>query len=331
MTPTIDNLCLGTMMFGGATDSAESRRIFDMFADAGGRFIDTADTYNDTQSEQVVGDLIQSQRDSFKIATKVGNGFNSVKHSGGLTKEWINEAIDGSLSRLKTDYVDLYYLHLEKNETPLTETLEAIGGLLAAGKIREWGFSNFRPWKIAELVRLSDEMGIKRPTYAQPYYHMLNRTAEADFLPACRHFGIKVVSYSPLARGVLTGKYKGGSAPEGSRGARGDQRIAETEMHPDTLAKADLALAFADKQSKKLSDMAVQWVLANNAINAILAGPRTASQMQSYIDSLSADYTMADEEYYSSLCNPGQLAAAGHFDPRYPLDGRHLTDGIDKA
>lgn len=331
MATTIDNLCLGTMMFGGPTDKSEARKIFDMFTDAGGGFIDTADSYTDTQSERIVGELIKTERSKFKVATKVGNHFNSVKKSGGLTKGWLNEAIDGSLSRLNTDYIDLYYLHLEKNETPLAETVEALGDLLASGKIRDWGFSNYRPWKIAELVRLSDEMGIKRPAYAQPYYHMLNRTAEADFLPACRHFGINVVSYSPLARGVLTGKYKGGIAPEGSRGARGDQRITETEMHPETLAKADLALAFAEQGSKTLADMAVQWVLANNAISAVLAGPRTSGQMQSYINSLNADYTMTDENYYSSLCNPGQMAAAGHFDPRYPLDGRHIKAEVNQS
>ncbi len=321
---TIDNVCLGTMMFGGPTDSDEAKRIFDIFDGAGGRFIDTADTYTNGRSEEITGGLIEGRRGEFMLATKVGNSYQRVAHSGGLTEKWILEAIDHSLERLRTDYVDLYYLHLEANEVPLEETLGAIRQLLEAGKIRDWGISNFRPWKIAELVRLSDAMGIKRPAWVQPYYHILNRTAEADLLPACRHFGINVVSYSPLARGVLTGKYRGGVAPDGSRGARNDQRFQEMEMLPETFAKADQAFDYVQSTQKTLADMAIQWVLANDAINAVLAGPRTADQMRGYIDALQAPYTDEDEAFLSSLCNPGQMAAAGHFDPRYPLDGRRV-------
>lgn len=180
------------------------------FSAAGGDFIDTADAYADGRSEQIVGRAIAPDRQRWRLATKVGNQLAGKPGSGGLSACWIAEALKGSLDRLGTEVIDLYYLHLDDEETPLEETVGAIGQAIDNGQIRAWGFSNFRGWKIAEMVRIADCLNVPRPVAAQPYYHALYRVAEVDFIPACVHFGIGVVPYSPLARGVLTGKYSRG-------------------------------------------------------------------------------------------------------------------------
>ena len=217
--PAVSRLCLGTMMFGNQSDEAESARILDAFLAAGGNFIDTADTYSGGVSEEFIGRNLGDRRADCVLATKVGNVVEGVQGSGGLSPGWVMQAAAMSVERLRSDVIDLYYLHADDNVTSLDETIGALGDLIAAGTVRHWGFSNFRPWKIAEMVRVADRLGVARPVACQPYYHLLNRTAEADTLPACRHFGFGVVPYSPLGRGILTGKYRDGT-PEGSSGSQ---------------------------------------------------------------------------------------------------------------
>ena len=319
--PSVSQLCLGAMMFGDRTDAAEAGRILDAFLAAGGSFIDTADSYAGGDSERMLGELLGSRRDQVVLATKVGNPVRGVENSGGLSRAWILEAARMSLERLATDRVDLYYLHLEDDETPIEETLGALGELMERGAIRSWGFSNFRPWKIAEMVRIADRLGVARPRVAQPYYHLLNRIVEADYLPACRHFGIAAVPYSPLARGVLTGKYRDGT-PEGSRAGRGDKRMGETEFFPETIALASRVADYAVETGRTAPGLAVQWVLAADTVGQVLVGPRTLDQLEGYLDAADTPYTAADEAFLSGLCIPGHTAVPGHNDPRYPLQGR---------
>ena len=322
--PAVSRLCLGTMMFGDQTDRDEAGRIVERFMAAGGTFIDTADTYADGRSETMLGALIREMRGEVFLATKVGNAVGDVAGSGGLSARWIARAAEMSLGRLGTDRIDLYYLHREDDRVPLDETVAAIGALLRSGMVAHWGFSNFRPWKIAEMVRLADGMGIARPVAAQPYYHLLNRLAEADTIPACRHFGIGVVPYSPLARGVLTGKYRVGR-PAGSRAARADQRIMETEFLPETLALAARAADYAEQRGVEPTGMALRWVLANDAVSSVLVGPKSLSQLDAYLEAAASPYAERDERFLSSLCAPGDTPVPGHHDPRYPLDGRHVS------
>ncbi|WP_457939780.1 aldo/keto reductase [Mesorhizobium sp. 10J20-29] len=322
--PGVSRLCLGTMMFGDQTEEAEASRIVESFAEAGGTFVDTADSYAGSRSETMLGLVLGGDRDRFVLATKVGNPVAGVEGSGGLSGAWVKRAASMSLDRLKTDRIDVYYLHLDDNRTPLAETIAALGELIASGMIGYWGFSNFRPWKVAEMIRVADELGVPRPVVAQPYYHMLNRTAEADTIPACRHFGIGVVPYSPLGRGVLTGKYREGT-PEGSRAMRGDKRILETEFHADTLALAAKAANFAEQRARSPSGLALQWVLANDAVSSVLIGPKTVEQLDAYVSAAHEPYDADDEAFLSALCTPGTTPVPGHQDPRYPADGRRVS------
>ncbi|MFB3135016.1 MAG: aldo/keto reductase, partial [Rhodospirillales bacterium] len=209
----VSPICLGTMMFGGATGERAAGRIVGRARDAGVNFIDTADVYSKGACERVVGKLIRRDRERWVLATKVGNTMGPDPHQKGLGRKWISRAIDASLKRLGTDYVDIYYLHLDDPETPLEETIATLGDLIRVGKVLHWGFSNFRGWRIPEMVRLAERLGVPQPVVAQPYYNALNRMPEVEILPACSHFGVGVVPYAALARGVLTGKYPPGGAP----------------------------------------------------------------------------------------------------------------------
>ena len=317
--PPVSRLCLGTMMFGGPTGEAEAVDVIAAFAEAGGTFVDTADAYAGGASERIVGRAIAGTRDRWTLATKVGNPVGG--RGGGLSAAWIAQALDASLDRLGVAAIDLYYLHLDDEETPLAETLDAMGRAIADGRVRAWGFSNFRAWKIAEMIRVADGLGVPRPVAAQPYYHALYRLAEIDYLPACAHLGIGVVPYSPLARGVLTGKYAGG-VPEGSRAGRGDARIAETEMRPDVIHAARHLGAHVEATGRRLADVALQWVLANEIVTSVLIGPRTMEQLRSYLGALGTSCGPEDEAVVDHLVPPGGVLGARYADPRYPYRGR---------
>ncbi len=193
----VSPLCLGAMMFGGATSESDSRDIIAAAQDDGVNFIDTADAYNGGESERIVGRAIGGDRDRWVLATKLANPLGDDPNSGGLSRRWVQLACEGSLKRLGTDVIDIYYLHKEDHATALEETVGALADLLRAGKIRYFGVSNYRAWRVAEICRICDGIGIDRPIVSQPYYNALNRMPETEHLPACAHFGLDVVPYSP--------------------------------------------------------------------------------------------------------------------------------------
>jgi aryl-alcohol dehydrogenase-like predicted oxidoreductase len=321
---TVSPICLGTMMFGDQTDEKEARRIIDHARDAGVNFIDTADQYCQGKSEQIVGRAIAKDRDAWVLATKGGNPVNDTHaNSQGLSRKWLLKAIDDSLERLKLDYVDIWYLHLDDYSTPLEEAVSAVADVLGQGKALYWGVSNFRGWRIAELVRLAGEAGIDRPVVCQPYYNAMNRMPEVEILPACEYYGLGVVPYSPLARGVLTGKYQPGKAPpKGSRAGRKDQRMLESEFREESLVIAQKIKQHAEAKGMTSGDYAVNWVLANPIVTSVLAGPRTLEQWKAYLGALDHGFDEDDEKLLDSLVAPGHPSTPGYSDPRYPLTGR---------
>lgn len=319
----ISPLCLGTMNFGGPTDEPTAQNIIAQARDAGVNFIDTADAYTDGNSERIVGRAIAPNRDSWILATKLANVGAPDANGQGTSRQWIMRAVDRSLARLGTDHIDIYYLHKEDHRTPLSETVRAIADLVRAGKIRYFGVSNYRAWRIAEICRLCDEMNIDRPVVSQPYYHALNRTPETEHLPACDFYGLGVVSYSPLGRGILTGKYDPDSAPPAdTRAARGDKRIAQTEMSPASLRLAREIATYAKSTGRTPIGLAVQWVLNNRFVTGIIAGPRTEAQWQDYLAALDAPFTVEDEAFIDARTAPGHHAVANFNDPAYPIEGR---------
>ena len=238
----VSTLCLGTMMFGRQTPFAEAECIVASAREHGINFIDSADSYNKGQSEIDVGKLLTGQRHYWVLASKLGNpagdGNNQVNQSH-YSRRWLIQETDAMLARLQTDYLDILYLHRDYHEENLEEAVCALGDLIHAGKLRSFGLSNFRGWRIAEVVHLCKKLGVPQPAVCQPYYNLLNRGPEVEILPACAYYGLGIVPYSPLARGVLTGKYSPGQPPaEGTRAGSGDKRILETEFREESLVIA---------------------------------------------------------------------------------------------
>jgi len=319
----VSALCLGTMMFGDQTGVDEARAIVADAHDNGVNFIDTADVYTQGASERMLGELLKESRHQWVLATKLGNTMSKRVNEGNYSRSWMMREIDASLERLQTSYVDILYLHRDFNGMDLEEPLRAIEAMLRAGKIRYWGVSNFRGWRIAEIMRIAGQLGMPGPAVCQPYYNLLNRMPEVEILPACEHFGIGVAPYSPIARGVLTGKYAPGQAPaEGTRAARGDKRITETEFREESLLIAQQLKTHAEKKGVTLAQFATAWVLAHRAVSAVIAGPRTLKQWQDYLPAVAYTPDSDDEALVDSLVRPGHPSTPGYSDPAYPLNAR---------
>lgn len=325
----VSTLCLGTMMFGDQTAIDEAGRIVAHAHDQGVNFIDTADVYSAGASETMVGALLRPFRDDWIVATKLGNvmpsGPDRRPNSGHYSRVWMLREVEASLRRLRMDHIDILYLHRDFPGMDFEETLLTLGDLVRSGKIRYWGLSNFRGWRIAEMVHGAKRLGVPGPVVCQPYYNLLNRMPEVEILPACQHHGIGAVPYSPVARGVLTGKYKPGAAPEpGSRAGRGDKRMAETEFRAESLAIAQQLRAHAEARGVTLAQFATAWVLANPAVSSVIAGPRTFEQWESYLPAVDFVPDAADEALIDRLVAPGHPSTPGYTDPAYPLVGRQV-------
>lgn len=319
----VSPICLGTMMFGGPTDEATSKRIITKAHEAGVNFIDTADAYSKGASEEVVGRAIGNNRHAWVLATKLANPMGEDPNRVGLSRRWVLQAADESLKRLGTDHIDIYYLHKEDRSTPLEETVRAMGDLIRAGKVRYFGVSNYRAWRVAEICNICDRLGIDRPAVSQPYYNAMNRMPEVEHFPACSYYGLGIVPYSPLARGVLTGKYKPDAAPDKeTRAGRNDTRMMQTEWRPESLQLAQEIKAHAEKKGITAGQFAVAWVLNSAFVSSIVAGPRTEEQWEGYTGALDYRFTAEDEALIDRLVVPGHPSTPGYNDPAYPIEGR---------
>ncbi len=322
----VSPLCLGALLFGDRTDEATAGRIVAQAREQGVNFIDTADCYVDGRSEEITGRLIRAARSDWVLATKVSSPMGAGANQRGLSRKWIMEAAEASLRRLGTDYIDLYYLHTEDYDTPLAETVRAMGDLIRQGKVRYFGVSNYRSWRIAEICRLCEQMGMARPVASQPYYNAMNRTPEVEQLPVCGYYGLGVVPYSPLARGVLTGKYAPDAPPPpDTRAARTDgigQRMIRAEWRRESLLIAREMKVRAEQLGITAGQFAVSWVLNNRFVTAVVAGPRTPAQWDGYLAALDYRFTAADEQFMDALVTPGHYSTPRFNDPDEPIEGR---------
>nr|WP_312989546.1 aldo/keto reductase [Comamonas koreensis] len=314
----VSALCLGTMMFADQTDLQEAAAIVADARAQGVNFIDTADIYSKGESERMVGQLLQGQRDDWVLATKLGNAMGSGPNQGYYSRAWMLREVEASLRRLQTDRIDILYLHRDRAGLQLQEPLYALKQLIDSGKILYWGLSNFRGWRIVEAVYTAREIGLPPPVVCQPYYNLLNRMPETDILPACAQFGIGVVPFSPIARGVLSGKYQPGmEPPKDSRAGRQDARILQTEFRPESLVIAQQVQQHAEQQGISAAQFATAWVLAHNAISSVIAGPRTLKQWQDYQPALNYQITVDDERLVNGLVSPGHPSTPGYNDPAH--------------
>jgi aryl-alcohol dehydrogenase-like predicted oxidoreductase len=311
------------MMFGGETEEPVARRIIDKAYEAGVNFIDTADVYHTGRSEEVVGRAVATRRDDWVVATKFGFPFAQGPNAQGQSRKWIWRSVDASLKRMGTDYIDILYFHRAIADLPLEESIRAVADLIRQGKVRYFGLSNFRGWRIADVVRICDSLGIDRPVASEPLYNLVDRTVEVEQLPAAAHFGLGVVSYSPLARGVLTGKYAVDAPPPAdTRAGRGDKRLQQTEWRPESLHVAQAIARHAAERGTTSVAFALAWVLRNPLVSATIAGPRTEAQWDSYLSALELDLGVEDERLVDRLVPPGHASTPGYTDPGYPVEGR---------
>jgi aryl-alcohol dehydrogenase-like predicted oxidoreductase len=328
----VSPICLGTMMFGARTDEQEAHRIVRRARDAGVNFIDTADYYAEGRGEAMVGDLIASDREQWVVATKVGFRTGPGPNEDGTSAVHVRASVEQSLTRLHTDRIDLYYVHRDDPTTPLGETLRVVGDLITAGKVIYWGLSNVRGWRVAEAVGLARELAMPAPIVVQPYYNAMNRQPEVELLPACAHFGVGVIPYSPLARGVLTGKYRPGQEPPSdSRAGRKDVRMMETEWRPESLALVERIRERAESRGMKPGEFALLWLLSNDLVTSVLAGPRTVEQFDGYLSTLEHGFDAEDAAFVDTLVPPGYASTYGYHDPQYPFSGRVQRDLVVPA
>ncbi|HEY6816823.1 MAG TPA: aldo/keto reductase, partial [Croceibacterium sp.] len=259
------------------------------------------------------------------VATKFGHRMTDAPNEGGQSRKWIFQDVDDSLRRLGTDFIDVLYFHKSDNDAPFEEPLRAIRDLMAQGKVRYYGVSNFKAWRIAEMCRIADQLGMDRPIVSQPLYNIADRLAEVEQLPVAGHCGIGVAPYSPLARGVLSGKYDPGAPPPaGSRAARNDTRIMQTEWRPESLTLAQAVAARAQERGMSTVAFSIAWVLRNKFVTSAIVGPRTEEQWDAYLPALDAVLDADDEAFVDSMVPPGHASTAGYTDPAYPVEGRQV-------
>jgi aryl-alcohol dehydrogenase-like predicted oxidoreductase len=288
---SVSPLCLGAMMFGAAgnTDHDDAVRIIHRALDAGINFIDTADAYSAGESELIVGKaLADGRREDVVLATKLGLPFDQNPNHRGASRRWITEAVEASLKRLQTDWIDLYQLHVVDPNTDLDESLSALSDLVHAGKIRSFGASKVPASQIVEGQWIAERRGHERFRTEQPPYSMLTRAIEYDVLPTCLRHGMGVLTYSPLAGGWLSGKYRKGVEVSGPGSAARAQRFPGVydATHPANATKLDAADALgalADEAGLSLIQMAIAFVTRHPAVTSAIIGPRTMAHLDTYL------------------------------------------------
>jgi aryl-alcohol dehydrogenase-like predicted oxidoreductase len=275
----VSEICLGTMTFGHGADAAESARIVGAALDAGVNFFDTANAYNNGISEEILGGILHGRRREAVIATKVFNPMGPGPNDSGMSRVHIMHAIEDSLRRLSTDYIDLYYIHHVDEQTPLEEMLRAMDDLVRQGKVRYVACSNYEAWRLMEALWISDREGLHRFECYQPQYSLVVRDIEQEIVPVCELKGLGVVVWSPLAGGFLAGRYTpGGGAPQGSRAEEGwafPRRFFAPNADESLAALLDTARTLG----RHPAQVAVRWVLDQPFITSAIVGARTAEQL----------------------------------------------------
>ncbi|MCZ2111391.1 MAG: aldo/keto reductase [Dehalococcoidia bacterium] len=299
----VSRLCLGTMTFGFQCDEAVSVRILDRAAGGGVTFIDTADVYPlgappeiTGRTEEIVGRWLRGRRDRFILATKCFGRTGPSRWDQGNSRKHILDAVDASLRRLQTDYIDLYQLHGPDPDTPIDETLRALEDMVRSGKVRYVGCSNFQAYQLARAIGRSEAMNVVRFDCIQPRYNMLFREFERELFPLCREEGIGVIPYNPIAGGLLSGKHNPDAGPEeGSRFTLGTAagRYQDRYWHEGMFRTVEQLRPIAAEAGMSMTQLALAWVMANPVVTAPIIG---ASRPEQLDDSLKAAETPLDAE-----------------------------------
>jgi aryl-alcohol dehydrogenase-like predicted oxidoreductase len=281
---TVPRICFGVMTFGGQTDESTAARMVDRCLEAGVNFFDTANIYNKGKSEEILGRLLKGRRDKVVLASKVGGKVGEGPDEKGLSRAAILRAIDESLRRLGTDYLDIYYLHLTDRSVPLEESLETMDQLVRQGKVRYPASSNHSSWRVLRMQWLAEKNGWKPAVVTQPMYNLLARGIEQEYLPMAKAFGISTVVYNPLAGGLLTGKQKRNAPLAGTR-FDNNQMYLDRYWHPAYFDAVEELAGVARGAGRSLVSLALNWLLHHTQTNCVILG---ASRLEQLDDNLAA-------------------------------------------
>ncbi len=295
----VSEICLGTMTFGLYTDEAEADRMLGLTIDAGVNFIDTANAYIGGKSETILGNILGKRREDLILATKFFNPMGPGPNDSGWSRSHLMKSVEASLKRLKTDYIDIFYIHHVDVQTPIEETLRALNDLVSQGKIGYLACSNFEAWRLMDALWISDHHDWSRIECYQPQYSLLVRDIEDELIPLCQYKGVGAVVWAPLAGGYLTGKYRPGSSKslEGTRSADGwcfpDPFYAKNSE--DILTTL---LEVSDQIGKSAAQVALRWVIQQPGITSAIVGARNCKQLK---DNLLAASWKLEEGYRQKL------------------------------
>ena len=302
----VSELCLGTMTFGRETDEQTAIAMVDRFEEVGGNFIDSADAYGSKPglSEEIVGKALKRRRQDFILATKVNFPTGPGPNDRGLSRTHIMQAIDASLKRLQTDYIDIYFIHCWNSKTPLKDSLFTLDNLVKSGKVRYLGVSNFTAWQLMKALGISDRYGWQRFVCFQPQYSLVMRHIEPEFFPLCQQEGLGIVTWSPLGGGFLSGKYtKSKQPPSQGRIAGVEKREEYREKSEDSWQKRATEQNFrileeigkiAKKHGKSYAQIALSWIRAKPEITAPIIGARTMAQLEDNLGCI--EWELTEEE-----------------------------------
>lgn len=284
----VSRLSLGTMTFGGQTNEADSLAILDHALDAGVNFWDTANVYTGGRSEQITGKALKGRRDQVILATKVFGAMSEDRNDRGLSRRAILSAVEASLKRLGTDYIDLYYLHSPDYATNMRETLHTMDGLVRAGKIRYIGVSNYAAWQVADMLGICEREGWVRPVYSQNIFNLLTRAAQTELLPFLQAHQMGLAVYNPIAGGLLTGKHRQGKPAGDTRFALNPNYYNRYWMDENFKAVEKLT-EIAKEEGTSLLALSLKWCLAQSGVHTIISGVSKLSQLEENLQAIQGE------------------------------------------
>jgi aryl-alcohol dehydrogenase-like predicted oxidoreductase len=297
---SVSRVALGTMTFGAQTDEPTARSMVDACLDFGVKFFDTANVYNQGASETILGNALRGRRERVVIATKVRGKMGEPPDESGLSRGAIHKAIEASLKRLETDYVDIYYLHQPDYGVPIEETMAAMDELVREGKVRYAAVSNYAAWQIAEIHCVCKSRGFAAPHISQPLYNLLARGIEEEYLPFCKSFEVGVIPYNPLAGGLLTGKQRTAAGPMAGTRFDKNQMYLDRYWHADFFAAVEELEIVAREADITLVELSLRWLLAQPLVDSILLG---ASRIEHLEQNLAASAGPALEAATLEKCD----------------------------
>ncbi len=311
----VSPICLGTMNFGGSTNEEDSFAIMQKAVDAGINFFDTANVYTDGNSERITGKFLNENglRERIVLATKVYGKVGDLPNESGATRYHIIKACEDSLKRLQTDHIDLYQLHRPPLTHPQDETLRAFDDLIRAGKVRYIGCSTHPAWMVMEALSVSERYGLNRYISEQPPYNLLDRRIENELVPLCQKYDLAIIPWSPLAMGVLAGRYtQTDKYPEGSRAQRWDSSMAQARITQRGIDVGKAVSKMAQERGLTASQLSLLWIKDQPGITAPIIGPRTLAHLEDALGIVDKTFDDADRPLFDKLVHPGTAVADFH-------------------